>query len=169
VRLAAVRRQAAARELLREQVATPEFATFALRVLRWSVMEPASPGKRLADIVPRAIRTRQRTVAAGARRFARLSLVRQHKVRIQAKNLRYGMEMMRRVLPKGGRRTYLRALAQFQDAAGGARDAALAQTAIARLTRSGAVLRQVREWSTAEILARTQRAQQFASALQLAR
>jgi triphosphatase len=156
VRAAAARRQEAARARLRRQLDAPAFAEFALRMLRWSASgaDRVDPGKRLGDFAHRELRARRRRLLRkldkSGRPFARLSLERQHKIRKQAKSLRYAMEMLRAVLPKDLRRLALPGLARFQEVAGLARDLALAQDMIERLTRSDALRESLRDWVRAE-------------------
>ena len=161
----AIRRRDAARTALLQQLQTPAFAEFALRALRWSGSDPAKPGKRLSGFARKAVRSRQHRLAAAARSFSRLPVERQHKVRIQAKALRYGIEMLQSSLPKRARRVGLPALARFQDAAGSARDALFVQAVVERLTRSAAVRRQVGEWAQAQRATAIVKAQRLAADL----
>jgi len=161
----AIRRRDAARQLLSQQLQTPAFAEFALRALRWAGSEPAKPGKRLGAFARKAVRSRQRRLAEAARSFSALPVERQHKVRIQAKALRYGIEMLQSCLPKRARRVALAALARFQDAAGKARDALFVQAIVERMTRSAALRRQVDEWAKAQRAAAIVKAQRLAADL----
>ena len=161
----AIQRRDAAREVLGHQLQTPAFAEFALRALRWSATVPTKPGKRLANFARKAVRSRQRRLAAAARAFAQLAVERQHKVRIQAKALRYGIEMLQASLPKRTRRVALPALSRFQDAAGGANDALIVQAVVQRLTRSAALRQQVGDWAQAQRAAAIAKAQRLAADL----
>ncbi|SPE34927.1 putative Adenylate cyclase [Burkholderiales bacterium] len=165
----AAKRRNGARTRLGRQLAEPAFAEFALRALRWSAGVPARPGKRLADFARKAVRARQRRLAVAARSFARLPAERQHKIRIQAKGLRYGIEMLQASLPKRIRRGALLGLTRFQDAAGSARDALLVQLAVARLTRSAAIRRQVQQWAQSRQSTAIGKAQRLAAYLKPAR
>ncbi len=161
----AIQRRDAARAVLWQQLQTPAFAEFALRALRWAGSDPSRPGKRLSAFARKAVRSRQRRLATAARSFAQLPVKRQHKARIQAKALRYGIEMLQSTLPKRARRVGLPALARFQDAAGGARDALFVQAIVERLTRSAAVRRHVAQWATAQRAAAIAKAQRLAANL----
>jgi len=162
LRAAATKQRDSARESLWRQLQSPAFAEFALRALRWSLSVPTKRGKRLQAVARKLVRSRQHRLTALARRFADLPIERQHKARIQAKALRYGIEMLQASLPKKLRRSALPALARFQDAAGGARDALIVQAIVARMTRSVPLRQHVDEW------ARTQRAAAIAKAQRLA-
>jgi len=161
----AIRRRDAARQALWHQLQTAAFAEFALRALRWTGSDPAKPGKRLDSFARKVLRSRQRRLVAAARSFSELPLKRQHKARIQAKGLRYGIEMLQLSLPKRTRRVGLPALARFQDAAGVARDALFVQAVVERLTRSAAVRRQVGDWAKAQRAAAIVKAQRLAADL----
>lgn len=162
---AAARRQAQARARLRRQLEEPAFAEFALRMLRWSLGDPERPGKRLGDAAPKLLRERLERLAASARDFARLNEARQHKLRIEAKRLRYATEMVRVVLPKRGLRARLRALSRFQKAAGGARDCLQAQQMVERLSRSTAVVESCRMWCRERFVVEAAKAQRLAADL----
>jgi len=162
---AAAARRDAAREALWRQLQSPPFAEFALRALRWSGSAPAKASKRLASLAPKAVRVRQRRLTATARSFAQLTIRRQHKARIQAKALRYGIEMLHASLPKRIRRLGLPALERFQDAAGGARDALIVEAVVARLSRSPVVRQQVGDWAHRQRAAAIARAQRLAADL----
>ena len=132
----AAQRRAAARARLMAQLQTPAFAGFTLRALQWSSTPSRLPGRPLAAVaVPRVLRRLRRVAAAGAR-FARLDAKRQHQARLQAKALRYAIELLAPCLPRVLAQAPQRAVARFQEAAGRARDAVVLQAAIAQLTRS---------------------------------
>lgn len=160
----AVKRRDRARALLYRQLQTPAFAEFALRSLHWSASVPTKPGKRLAAFARKAVRARLRRLAVAGRTFSKLPKERQHKVRIQAKGLRYGIEMLQASLPKK-LRAGISALARFQDAAGSAQDALIVQAAVHGLTRSPPLRRQVDEWAQAQRAAAIVKAHRLAANL----
>lgn len=166
---AATKRVLRARARLRLQLDAPGFADFALRMLRWSATAPRKPGKRLEDFAAKAIGSQQRRLAKAGRSFSQLPADRQHKIRIQAKSLRYGIEMLHGSLPKRIRRAGLRALIRFQDALGSARDAAVADAAVVQLTRSQTIRRQARQWARAQQVRASAKAQRLAAELDRAR
>ena len=112
-----------------------------------SMGTPARAGKRLGDAAPRRLDGRLQRLARAARAFARLSEERQHKLRIEAKRLRYALEMLRGVLPRRPWRADQRALARFQRATGAVRDSAQAQALVERLTRSAALRAACGRWA----------------------
>lgn len=162
---AAARRQAAARARLRRQLDEPAFAEFALRLLQWSMGTPARAGKRLGEAAPRRLDARLQRLARAARAFARLSEERQHKLRIEAKRLRYALEMLRGVLPRRPWRADQRALARFQRATGAVRDGAQAQAMVGRLTRSAALRAACGGWARTQAQRQVARARRAAALL----
>jgi len=133
---AAARRRDAARARLTAQLQTPAFAEFALRALQWSATPARLPGRPLAAVAAPRVQRRLRRVAAVGARFAGLDAKGQHQARLQAKALRYAIELLAPCLPPALAQAPLRAVARFQEAAGRAHDAVVLQAAIARLTRS---------------------------------
>lgn len=147
VRQAAGGRQQKARARLRRLLEGPAFAEFALRVLRWSATDPAHEGRRLDEFARKALRQHRRRLTKAARSFAGASTARQHKIRLQAKSLRYAVVTLRGVVPGAMPGSQLRTLGRFQDAAGSARDLALAESALRRLTKSSLLHRQIADWT----------------------
>jgi inorganic triphosphatase YgiF len=166
VQQAAARQQQRARERLRRRLEAPEFAELALRLLRWSASRPSDDGPRLAEFAQKALRQRRRRLAKAARSFAAATLARQHKIRLLAKNLRYAVETLRGAAPGALRESQLRLLGRFQDAAGCARDFALARVTLGRLTRSRSLRGQIADWTRARQREGQQKARQLAAKLQ---
>jgi triphosphatase len=166
VREAAQRKRLRARARLRRRLQAPAFAEFALRLLLWIAREPREEDGRLDEFAHAALRQRRRRLSKAARGFAKASMARQHKIRLQAKSLRYGIETLRAVLPGAVRKSDLRLLSRFQDAAGCARDLALAGAELRGLTRARPLLRQIEAWSRAQKRAGLGKAQRLAAHLQ---
>jgi inorganic triphosphatase YgiF len=166
VQRAAARMRQRARERLLRRLDAPAFAEFALRLLRWCASQAHEEGPRLEEFVAKALRQRRRRLAKAARGFAGASAVRQHKIRLQAKNLRYAVETLRGLAPGALRDAELRTLSRFQDAAGCARDLALARAALGRLTRSRSLRRQIADWTQEHQRDGLEKAQQLAAKLQ---
>jgi inorganic triphosphatase YgiF len=143
----AQRRQRAALGRLRRQMQEPPFAQFALRLLQWTDTPPALPGSPLDTLAITSVTKRMRRVAKAARGFARRSAQRQHRIRVQAKTLRYGIEILSGFLPRNSAAEARRALARFQDAAGRAQDLRVLVAAVERLTRSARLRRAARAWA----------------------
>jgi inorganic triphosphatase YgiF len=143
----AQRRQRAALGRLRRQLQEPSFAQFALRLLQWTDTPPALPGSPLDTVAIDSVRKRMGRVVKAARGFARRSAQRQHRIRVQAKTLRYGIEILSGFLPRTNAAEARRALARFQDAAGRAQDLRVLVAAVERLTRSAPLRRRARAWA----------------------
>jgi len=137
-------RRSAAWARLQAQLDDPQFALFALRALHWST-SPAKAGKPVLDAAAKSLRLAQVRLEKSLQRFARLSAERQHKARILGKTVRYGLEMMPAAAGKKAT-ARRRALMKFQTVAGNARDARLALTLIAGLSRSTALRAQIQVW-----------------------
>jgi len=162
---AAVRRQQRARERLRRRLDAPGFGEFALHLLRWSVSEPQEQGARLGAFAQKAVRQRRHRLAKAARGFAGASMARQHKIRLQAKSLRYAIETLHGVLPGALRGAELRTLSRFQDSAGCARDLALAESTLEGLTSSRQLRRQIADWTREQRRIGLEKAQRLAAEL----
>lgn len=162
---AARRRRAVARARLQMQLQTPAFASFALRALQWSATPVPLPGPGLAAIAPARILRQLRQLADGGGHFARHGAARQHRLRRQAKALRYAIELLAPALPGALRGAPLRALRRFQDAAGRARDAVLLADGVARLSRSAVLRAAAGTWARARHEKAAQRAQRAAAKL----
>jgi len=151
---AARRRRDAAAVKLRRQLDTPAFAHLALRLLQWSSTPHAATGrgadKPAGALALKAVRKRLRRVVELGRDFARHSPQRQHRIRVQAKTVRYAIDCLASVLPGRLQGKQRRALVRFQDAAGRAQDAMVALAAVQRLTRSVALRRAAATWAAAQ-------------------
>jgi inorganic triphosphatase YgiF len=153
------------RAKLRHRLQAPEFAEFALRMLRWICSAPPPRGPRLKKYASTALRRRRRELAKAARSFDKASARRQHKIRLQAKNLRYAYETLRAVLPDEVRKSELRTLSRFQDAAGSARDLAQAAASLESLPHSGALHGQIKAWTQGRRREGLQQARRLAATL----
>jgi len=162
---AAQRRRQAALQRLRGQLAAPSFAQWALRLLQWSAAPPPAPGIRVDRVAGKSVRRGVRRVAVAARGFSRRSPQRQHRIRLQAKAVRYAIDILGEVLPRKRSRAARRALARFQDAAGHAQDMCVLVRSIARLTRSATLRRAALEWTEAQRARAIAEAQRHADAL----
>jgi inorganic triphosphatase YgiF len=171
VQAQAARRQRKALLRLRKRLQSPDFAQFALRLLRWSGAGAAgadAAGGRLDDFAAEALQRDRRELAKAARGFAKASMARQHKIRLQAKSQRYAIEALRGVAPQAEHKGEQRVLARFQDAAGCARDLALARRALRGLTHSRPLLRQIDDWTRAQKRAGLEKACRLADVLKKA-
>ncbi len=166
---AARRRRAAAAAQLRRGLDSPDFAALALRLLQWSSgdAEPAATDTRrpVGDAATRAVRKRLQRLAEAARDFSGHSPERQHRIRLQAKTVRYAIDSLDALLPRRIRGAVRRALARFQEAAGRAQDAQVALAAVHRLSRSVALRREAAAWATASRARPVAKAQRLAARL----
>jgi inorganic triphosphatase YgiF len=144
---AAERRRTQARERLRSVLDEPRFAALMLRMMLWASRRARGRGLRLDRFAPGAARAGYRRLLRAGRFFAALSPPQRHRVRILGKRLRYGVELLRPALPPPAVDACLASLERLQEAVGAANDAALAQSMIARLTRSAPIREQVRVWA----------------------
>jgi CHAD domain-containing protein len=104
-------------------------------------------------------------VAEAGRNFARHSPQRQHRIRLQAKTVRYAIDCLAPVLPRRLSGAVRRALARFQDAAGRAQDATVALEAVGRLTRSAALHGDLAAWAAKRRSKPAHKAQRLAARL----
>jgi inorganic triphosphatase YgiF len=142
--------QRRARDTLRRQVAKADFADFSLRMLKCCLETPDDRGATLEKFAPEAVKVQRRRLWKAAGELAQMTLARQHKFRIQVKNLRYGIEMLRGIVGRKMHRLDLKALARVQDRLGHSRDAALAVQTVRRLTRSTRILQPLHTWAERE-------------------
>jgi len=151
---AAGRRRATATARLRRQLDSPAFADLALRLLQWSMAPAAAAGggtdKPAGALALKTVRKRLRRLADAGRNFARHSPQRQHRIRLQAKTVRYAIDCLAPMLPGRLQGAVRRALGRFQEAAGRAQDARVALAAVQRLTRSAELRRAAAHWAAAQ-------------------
>ncbi len=156
------KRRERARGRVLDSLAGARFASLALRLLRWSASSATDKGSRLTDLAPRALDKAARRVFDEARFFAALPRPRQHRVRILGKRLRYALDLLAVTLPAKTATAYSERLSELQDALGELNDAAVASAALARLTRSPALLA-----AASELLSRRENEQIVAVEAQL--
>lgn len=166
---AARRRRAAAAAQLRRGLDGPDFAALALRLLQWSSGDAADTRKDderpVGAAAARAVRKRLRRLAEAGRDFARHSPERQHRIRLQAKTVRYAIDALGPLLPRRVQGPVRRALARFQEAAGRAQDAQVAVAAVHRLSRSAVLRREAAVWAAANRARPVAKAQRLAARL----
>ena len=134
MRARAGRRRASLREAARAALRSARYAHVILDVARWLAQEEAvAPAGivPLAQFAARLIRKRHKRVLDAARRLAELSSEERHRVRIEAKRLRYGADGLAALFKEGPALRYLAAVAGLQDVLGALNDSVTA----ARLTR----------------------------------
>lgn len=131
----AVRRRQRAAAALRAALASARLARLALRLLRWA-QRPAESSVTLAAVAAGRLARLHRRLARGAEAFAALPVARQHRLRIRAKRLRYGLDLLGAALPAQPTARYRAQLARVQDELGAVNDAVVAAALLERLARA---------------------------------
>ena len=169
ITVAAHRHRDAATQQLRQALESAAFAHLVLRLLQWSAISGAAGGKGADKPVGaqalKAIRKQMQRVGEAGRNFAEVSPRRQHRIRQQAKTVRYAIDCLAPVLPHRLQGAVRRALVRFQDAAGRVQDSSVAAAAVQRLTRSAALHRELAAWAAQRRAKPAQKAQRLAARL----
>lgn len=145
----AARRRAVARGHARAALCSPEYARAALEISRWlAIAEPAAaPGKgSLARFGARIVRRRHKRLVREAANLGAMAPRDRHRVRIDVKRLRYGVEALASLFRLSDVDPYREALAGLQDALGEANDAANAMRLLAGLHPPEPVAAFARDW-----------------------
>jgi CHAD domain-containing protein len=125
------------REGAREAIRSRRYAAVVLELSRWIALEePAPPGAEavsLPEFAARVVRKRHKQLLADAASLESLAAPERHKVRIDAKRLRYGIDALASLFPGKRVENYLDALAELQDALGHGNDAVAAGRLVAEL------------------------------------
>ena len=120
-------RRAEARETLRVALRSPAHARVVLSLARWLAGPPAGGEPQpLAVFAARAAARQHRKLARRAEGLDPFDSPRRHKLRIQAKRLRYALDTFEGLFPPRQARAYLDALSDLQDDLGAANDAHVA-------------------------------------------
>src|SRR5207248_4355608 len=118
-----------AREAAREAIRSREYARVVLDIARWlheAGADAASPRSTVDRFAARLIRNRHKRLVEGARRLPELSTEERHRVRIDAKRLRYVVDGLASVFDPRKVHPYVGGLVDLQDELGRANDAATA-------------------------------------------
>jgi len=129
-------------------IVAPRSARTLLAISRWLACsdEPrAAGGEALTAFAVRALAKRHERLLARARHVARLDAAGRHRLRIEAKRLRYGVDGLASLFPAVRTERYREALAQLQDALGEANDAATAARLVAKLDAPPALIHRTRQ------------------------
>ena len=145
-RLAAAAKRRAMRERRRaaQSLLGPGYARSLLAISRWVAaadVERAADEEPLARFAARVLAKRHRRVLARGRDFARLDAAGRHRLRIEAKRLRYGVDGLSSLFPSQRTARYRRVLCELQDALGEANDAVTAARLVAQLDAPPPVVR----------------------------
>ncbi|MFZ5539892.1 MAG: CHAD domain-containing protein, partial [Pseudomonadota bacterium] len=160
----AKQRRARARDKARAALASPRFAAAALALLAWSAAPARGAAPTLQTLAADLLQRRHARLFDAVQAFTRLSVERQHRVRILAKRLRYALDFFAAVLPQRAAAAYARRLAALQDELGAVNDAAVAQQRLCKIARSRALREALDAWA-----ARTRLAHASAAERELAR
>lgn len=125
----------AARRQAREALGSPRYAHAILELTRWlsQAGEPAAPGRQLRKFASRVLRKRHDRLLGQAADPASLTLEERHRLRIEAKRLRYGTDALASLFEARRVARYLDALSRLQDALGRSNDAATAMRLLQEL------------------------------------
>lgn len=152
VRARVAARRKAAREPLREALASPRYVRLVLALARWLAQpaaEPAQTGK-LADLAARTVSKRHKRLVAGALRLSALTPAERHRLRLEAKRLRYALEGFETLFRRRRFDDYRELLAEIQDDLGRANDAAVAARLMAELEAPAGFTQFARGWLAAQ-------------------
>jgi inorganic triphosphatase YgiF len=147
----AVRRKVA-REPLREALLSPRYVRLVLALARWLAQpapENAEPGK-LGDLAARTIAKRHKRLVAGALRLSALTPAERHRLRLEAKRLRYALEGFECLFRRRRFGDYRELLAEIQDDLGRANDAAVAARLMSELKAPTSFTQFARGWLAAQ-------------------
>ena len=149
----AARRRRRERESARAALATARYARVILDLARWLARvdpdPPAAPGEPLVRFAARVIRKRHKRVLALAQRLRELDAEGRHRLRIDAKRLRYGVEGLASLFESRRTARYRDTLAALQDALGEANDATAAGRLVAQLHAPAPVVAFAQGWYAA--------------------
>jgi triphosphatase len=128
-------RRNAARRLAREALRSPRYARAILQLTRWlsQADEPSAPQRQLRKFAAHVLRKRHERLLDQASDPASLSLEERHRLRIEAKRLRYGTDALASLFDARRVTRYLDALSRLQDALGRSNDAATAMRLLQEL------------------------------------
>ena len=150
--LALVRaRRRAAREAMRAWLRSPGHAHLVLLIARWLAQPQAQPaGDDLTSFAARATAKRHRKLMERARHAQRLNAEARHRLRIEAKRVRYVVEGFAPLFPVKPVKAYLKALEGLQDDLGKANDAVVAIARLEEIAMPAPAAKLARRWLDAQ-------------------
>jgi CHAD domain-containing protein len=156
IRDRAAARQAQARAAAREALRSQRYSGAILEISRW-LAEPAgdSRGASLEQFAAKLLARRHARLAAGIERLADADMAERHRVRIDAKRLRYVVEGLAPALDAVAARRYAQRLTRLQDALGHANDAVAGERLLASLGPPADLAAFAKHWLAGRIRAET--------------
>ncbi len=170
LRSAVARRRRTEREHARRTLLAASHAKVILEIARWLGAGQATGdcAARLDEFAARVMRKRHKRLLADAAHVARLSSAERHRLRVDAKRLRYGVESLASVFKARRTKRYVARLVGLQDALGREHDAATALALLPELEPPAPFAAFARGWfgaiargdprSLEELVARLERA-----------
>ena len=153
VRARVVAQRKAARASLREALATPRYVRLVLLLARWLATPratmPDAP-QPLAEFAARVVGKRHKRLVGGARQLSALTAAERHRLRLEAKRLRYALEGFETLFRRRRFSDYRELLAEIQDDLGRANDAAVAGRLLGELAPPATLANFARGWLAAE-------------------
>ena len=143
------RKRRAAREAMREALRSPRYARLVLLLARYLAEPPpkAAPGDAgLTQFAAQRLRKRYRKFRARARHLARLDPRERHRLRIEAKKLRYALDGFGALYPRKRVKGYLDTLADIQEDLGRANDATVGARLLHEIDLPNPVAQFARGW-----------------------
>ena len=152
LRTRCARQRGTQREVARKALRSREHASAVLDIARWLALPEPPPlfSESLADFASRLIRKRHKRLVADARHFERLTSEERHRLRIDVKRLRYGVDALASLFPAKRAGRYVEILAALPDALGKANDAITAAQLLPALEPPDSFATFARGWLAAE-------------------
>jgi CHAD domain-containing protein len=159
----AAARQSQARVAAREALASPRYARAIVEISQWLAHPGADEDDdSLEDFAARLLGKRHKRLAKGLEGLAHASMAERHRVRIDAKRLRYVVEGLAPALDAVAAKSYARRLSSLQDALGRANDAVAGERLLGELEPPAELAAFARKWLAARIDAETAKLPQLA-------
>ena len=130
---------------LRDAIRSIRYAGLILNGERWCMSPVPANALLLEDMAETTLQRSARKLFKSAHFFSALSPERRHRVRIQAKRLRYALDLFTVVLPKRATERYIDATAELQDLLGELNDAAVARTMFLQLGKAAKLQKAVNQ------------------------
>jgi len=145
------RQRRAERAKARTALRAKEHARTLLEISRWIALDEAAPvSVPIVDFASRVVRKRHKRLVADAAHFATLTAEERHRLRIDVKRVRYGVDALESLFAERRVAEYAENLAALQDGLGHANDAVTAQKLLPRLDPPAEFATFARGWFAAQ-------------------